>query len=174
MVPETCENKDIRLYKAVEFPHKWKFYSTIFENINAADSTIFEKNGYWWLFTNIDTTNSKDYCTELFIFYASNPLSGEWIGHPKNPVLCDSSNARMGGILFDNTSVYRVSQRQGFDMYGQAANINKITHLSTTDYVEETESTIEPLFYKDLCGTHHMHGNDNVTVFDFVEIGRLK
>jgi hypothetical protein len=169
MVPETGENKDVRLYESEEFPYKWKFLKTILKGIDAADTTIFEKDGLWWLFTNIDPLNSGDHGAELFIFYSDNPLSEKWTSHPKNPVLCDSNKARMGGILFDKNSLYRVSQKQGFDMYGKASNINKVTHLSTTDYSEELEFTIKPNFFNHLGGTHHIHGNDNVTVFDFLK-----
>jgi len=174
MVPETSQNRDIRLYEAEEFPRKWKFLKTIFKDIDAADTTIFEKDGLWWLFTNIDPVNSGDHGTELFIFYSDNPLSEKWTSHPKNPVVCDSLKARMGGILFDNTFIYRISQKQGFDIYGKATNINKIVHLSTANYLEELEFTIEPNFFNNLKGTHHIHGNSNVTVFDFVEKSKLK
>lgn len=173
MVPETCENKDVRLYEAEEFPHKWKFLKSILNNIDAVDTTIFEKDGLWWLFTNIDPVNSGDHGAELFIFFSDNPLSDNWTSHPKNPVICNSLKARMGGIVFDKNSIYRVSQKQGFDMYGKGSNISKITHLSTTDYSEELELTIQPNFFSNLEGTHHIHGDANVTVFDFVKKSKL-
>ena len=173
MVPETCGNRDIRLYEADEFPHKWRFSKTIFSDIDATDTTIFEVDGLWWLFTNIDPTNSNEHGSELFIFFSDNPLSDQWTSHPKNPVICNSLTARMGGILFENDSIYRVSQRQGFDKYGQASNINKIIHLSPTDYMEELQLTIEPNFFKNIEGTHHLHSNDQLTVFDFVKKSKI-
>ena len=173
MVPETRENRDIRLYIAEEFPHKWKFLKTIFNDVSAADTTIFQKNGLWWLFTNIDPVNSGDHCSELFIYYSDSPLSENWIAHPKNPVICNSLKARNGGILYDKDFIYRVSQKQGFDMYGINSNISRIIHLSTTEYSENLEFSIEPKFFNNLEGTHHIHGNDNVTVFDFVEKSSL-
>ena len=75
MVPETCENKDIRLYVAEEFPYKWKFLKTIFNDVSAVDTTIIQKNGLWWLFTNIDPVNSGDCCSELFIYYSDKKYS---------------------------------------------------------------------------------------------------
>jgi hypothetical protein len=91
----------------------------------------------------------------------------------KNPVICNSLKARNGGILFDQDFIYRVSQKQGFNMYGKATNISKVMHLSTTEYSENQEFTIEPNFFNDLQGTHHIHGNDNITVFDFVKKSNL-
>jgi hypothetical protein len=173
MVPETYQNKDIRLYEAKEFPNKWRFLKIIFKDVDAVDTTIFEKDGLWWLFTNIDPVKSGNHDSELFIFYADNPLSDKWTAHPKNPVICNPLTGRMGGILFDNTFIYRVSQKQSFNMYGYASNINKIVTLSATDYAEELEFTIKPNFFNYLDGTHHIHGNSNVTVFDFVKKSKL-
>jgi hypothetical protein len=173
MVPETSQNRDIRLYEAEDFPSKWKFIKAILKDIDAADTTIFEKDGLWWLFTNIDPAETGDHGTELFIFFSDNPLSEKWTSHPKNPVVCNSLLARMGGILFDGSTTYRVSQKQGFNIYGKASNICKIVSLSTTDYLEELELTVEPNFFKGIDGTHHINGNGNVTVFDFVQKEKL-
>jgi hypothetical protein len=139
----------------------------------AADTTIFEKDGVWWLFSNIDPIQSGDHCSELSIFYSDDPLSDRWIPHPKNPVICNSLNARMGGILFDESGIYRVSQKQGIAQYGKASNINKIIDLSKTDYIEELIYTIEPNFFNNLKGTHHLHSNGEVMVFDFVKKSKL-
>lgn len=167
--PETSENKDIRLYECEKFPLDWKFKKTIMSNLSAVDTTIFERGGTWWMFTNIDPANSGDNCYELSLFYADSPLSDTWTPHPKNPILVDSSKARMGGILFDEKFAYRVSQQQAFDQYGKCSAINKITELSKTDYKEETLTRIEPNFFENLSGTHHMHSNGEVTVYDYNE-----
>jgi hypothetical protein len=172
MCPESAENKDIRLYECESFPRSWKLKKIVMSNVSAADTMIFEKDGTWWLFTNIDPTSLEDHCSELFIYYADNPLTDEWTPHPKNPIFVNSMKARNGGILFDGDQIYRVSQQQGYDRYGKAASINKIMRLSKTDYVEETLFKIEPGFNKAL-GTHHMHSNGKVTVFDYVERVKL-
>jgi hypothetical protein len=168
MCPETRENKDIRLYECENFPLGWKLKKIIMCNISAVDTTIFEKDGIWWLFTNIDPTNVGDH-SELYIFFSDNPLTDNWTPHPKNPIFVDSMKARMGGILFDDGLVYRVSQQQGFDMYGKSCSINHINRMSKTDYAEDTVFKIEPNFFTGLKGTHHLHSNGKITVFDFVE-----
>lgn len=167
--PETSENKDIRLYECEKFPLDWKFKKTIMSDLSAVDTTIFERDGTWWMFTNIDPANAGDNCYELSLFYADSPLSDTWTPHPKNPILVDAAKARMGGILFDDKFAYRVSQQQAFDQYGKFSVINKITELSKTDYKEETMIRIEPNFFKNLSGTHHMHSNGEVTVYDYNE-----
>ena len=56
----------------------------------------------------------------------------------------------MGGILFDDGLVYRVSQRQGFDMYGKSSTINHISICPKTDYTENKVSEIDPYFFNGL------------------------
>jgi len=169
MCPETCENKDIRLYECEGFPLKWRLKKIIMSNISAVDTTIFEKDGIWWLFTNIDPTNSDDFFANLYIFFSDNPLADNWTPHPMNPIFVDSTRARMGGILFNDGLVYRVSQQQGFDTYGKSSTINHISHISRTEYAENMVYKIEPNFFKGLKGTHHLHSNGKITVFDYVE-----
>ena len=169
MCPETCENKDIRLYECECFPLKWNLKKIVKSDISAVDTTIFEKDGTWWLFTNIDPTNVGDIFSELHIFFSDNPLTDNWIPHPMNPIFVDSVKARMGGILFDNGIIYRVSQQQGFDVYGKSCTLNRITRLSKSNYEENIVFKIEPNFFNRLKGTHHLHSNGKVTVFDYVE-----
>jgi hypothetical protein len=174
MCPETCESKQIRLYECEEFPRKWRLSKILMTDVSAADTMIFEKDGLWWMFTNIDTANVSDQCSELFIFYAVTPLADAWMPHPKNPIFVDSLKARNGGILFDEGAIYRVSQRQGFDRYGKASSINRIRNLSKTEYREETLLTAEPNFFEKLVGTHHIHSNQKITVFDFAHIANIE
>jgi hypothetical protein len=139
-------------------------------NVSAADNLIFEFGGLWWLFTNIDYEDCGDYpphCCELYIFYATDPLSSEWTPHGKNPIFIDSSRARNGGILSRNGCIYRVSQKQGFDRYGKAFSINKISILNKDEYVEECMSTVEATFFEGAQCTHHIHSNNNISVFDY-------
>ena len=167
MCPETCINKDIRVYECVSFPLEWKLKEVIMSNISAADTMIFEHDGLWWMFTNIDSLESDDHCLQLSIFYADNPLSTHWQAHPKNPIFVDSSKARNAGFLTDDHSMYRISQQQGFDQYGKGAVMQKITVLNKIQYEEEFVIAIEPNFFDGIDGTHHMHSNNLYTVYDF-------
>jgi hypothetical protein len=168
MCPETCEARQIRIYECVAFPLEWKLSHVAMSDIAAADSMIFEYQGVWWLFTNIEPVPSGDYGSQLSIFYSASPLSQTWTAHPGNPIFVDSTRARNGGILLDEDgAIYRVGQRQGMGLYGKGASINKIVALTKTEYREEQAHTIEPNFFDGLSGTHHLHSNGHVTVFDY-------
>jgi hypothetical protein len=169
MCPETCEKGEIRLYENVKFPLQWKLSQTIMSDVIASDTMIFEKDGTWWLFTNIDPVEA-DCCSELYIFYAESPLCNAWIPHRKNPIFIDSFKARNGGILFHQGSVYRVAQKQEFGRYGKSTSINRIDVLTKEEYSETQLCFVEPNFFPRITGTHHLHCNDSVCVFDYVEV----
>lgn len=98
MLPETCENGSVEVYRAVDFPRRWELAATLLSNVQAADSTIFEDGGKWWLFTA--GIGGKDLGrSELSLFF-SDSLFGPWMPHPKNPIVCDVSGARPAGALF--------------------------------------------------------------------------
>ena len=172
MCPETLENKEIRLYECVKFPLEWKLCKVLMRNVCAVDTLIFEHNGLWWLLTNMDPVDTSDYASELFIFYADHPLSEQWTPHPKNPFLFENANARNAGILYDEDSIYRVSQRRAYDLYGKNFSIHKISVLNKNEYIEDQHYTIEPHFFPHIEGTHHLHSDGQMCVFDFVEYTR--
>ena len=174
MCPETAENRDIRIYRCIEFPLRWELKKIVMEKISAADTMFFEKNGKWWMFTNIDPIESGDHCSELFIFSSNSPLGHSWTPHPLNPIFVDASRARNAGLVKDGDTYFRISQRQGFDMYGKRSLINKISELTDSNYVEVPISEVTPNFGKGVVGTHHLHSNGKVTVFDFVTLARIR
>jgi hypothetical protein len=176
MCPETIENKDIRLYECMNFPLEWKLVKVVMPNVEAVDTMIFENEGIWWLFTNMDPSNvgdTGDRCSELFAYYADSPLSDKWYPHPKNPILIDSTKGRNGGLLRDDKYIYRVAQRQGHDVYGKGFSINKILKLNKDEYIETEICAVEPNFFKNLQGTHHLHSDGIVSVFDYAERKRV-
>jgi methionyl-tRNA formyltransferase len=170
MCPEIHASREIRIYQCEKFPLEWKLAKTIMKDVSAVDTMIFEHCGRWWMFTNIDPLGAKgDQCAELEIFHSENPLSDRWIPHKKNPIYVDSSRARNAGLLFDGTRIYRVSQRQGFDIYGKGISINRIVILNQEEYKEIDEHSIEANFFPGIQGSHHFHSNGLFTAFDYVE-----
>ena len=172
MCPETHEKGEIRVYKCTQFPTKWEFHTTLMKDVSAADSVIFERDNTWWLFTNIDKSIVGDHGCQLHIFSADNPLSDEWVAHTNNPVIFNPLVARNGGLIVSQNDIYRIYQRQGFNVYGEACGIARITNLSSTEYVEETHSVIEPHFFKGIKGTHTYNFDSDLVVLDYVEVSK--
>lgn len=168
MCPETSESCDIRIYKCVEFPSKWNLEKIIMKDICAVDNILLDKGGKWWLLTNTRPMEDADYNTELSIFCSTSPLADQWTPHPLNPILIDAGRARNAGLLKEGDVYYRVSQGQGFDIYGRRAFIHKIIELDDSSYVESTLCEIGPAFDQRAAGVHHFHSNGKVTAFDFL------
>ena len=175
MVPETHQSNDIRLYRCEIFPMKWTLDTVLIDGISAADTMIFKIDGQWFLFTNKCSSGSDDHHSELHIFYSNNLKSKEWQPIKKgNPVIFDSMNARNAGYFFHNNNMYRVNQIHGKSHYGKAFSVNKVTHISDEDFIEEKVSTVQACFKKDISSTHHYSANTKFAVIDFCRKQRLK
>lgn len=167
MCPETSEAKEIRIYRCVEFPLRWTLEKTIMKNVSAVDTMLFEMNGKWRMLTNIDPERWGDHSLELRVFSAKSPLDEEWVPHPGNPFFIDASRARNGGMARDGDRLFRIAQGQGFGMYGKRTTINEIIELDDSSYAEQPLCVIAPKFRRTIYGTHHLHSDGKVTVFDF-------
>jgi hypothetical protein len=132
MIPEAAETKTVRLYKALDFPFKWKFEKILIEGLDFLDPTIFKYENKWWLFIE---TNAKGAGT--LRLYFSDKIHGPWKEHPKSPVICDNPNiARPGGrVIFFDDRIFRVAQ-DDWPTYGNKLRIFEIDRLTTSDYKE--------------------------------------
>jgi hypothetical protein len=129
MVPESRQAKSVRLYEAVEFPHKWRLASVLLEG-EYVDSSLLQYSGKWWMFTK-----TPDFSLHLF---HADKLTGPWIEHPKSPVvISDKTTARPGGrVIVYGGKVYRYAQ-DGYPNYGRRVWAMEITKLTTTEYHEQ-------------------------------------
>jgi hypothetical protein len=170
MMPETCGNRSIEVWKCVDFPLKWELEATLMNDISAVDSIVFPHDGRWWLLTNIDRANGQSHCDELFAFYADSPTSSDWTPHTQNPVVRSPSKARNGGLVMSPTGeITRCAQYQGFCHYGKGLSLNEIVKLTPDIYIEKDG----PIHYagfvekKSLPSMHHYHHHGSHAVFDF-------
>jgi hypothetical protein len=169
MVPETCGNRTIELWKCKEFPLKWELHSTLMDNISAVDTIVFPYGGRWWLFTNIDRTHGQSHCDELFAFHADRPDASSWAPHTLNPIVQSPVKARNAGmILSPEGGVVRCAQSQGFQHYGNGVSLNRIEELTPETYRESDGPVHYPNFLrKPFASMHHWHHHGGHTVFDF-------
>ena len=137
MCPESSANRDIRIYKCVEFPLRWNLEKVIMPNVSAVDTMLFERAGKWWMLTNTGSAQIGDFQLELSIFSAKSPFEDQWVPHPQNPIFVDASRARNAGLIREGDRLFRVAQRQGFDFYGKSTTVNEIIQLDDSNYVEE-------------------------------------
>jgi len=139
-IPETYQANEVRLYKALEFPSKWKMEKVLIENYPGLDSTPFKYEGDWFLFS---TNKSSGRHHHLNIHYAES-IFGPWKAHPKNPVKTDIRSARPAGTVFQyNGEVFRPSMDYSEKIEGRIV-INKILTLSRVDFKEEAHNIVDP------------------------------
>tara|TARA_Y100000389_G_C17457442_1_gene519137 strand:- start:76 stop:1737 length:1662 start_codon:yes stop_codon:yes gene_type:complete len=167
MIPETAENKDIRIYKSITFPSKWVLHQQLMKDISAVDTNILYYKDRWWMFTNIDSADIEDYCSELHIFYADVFDSNRWIPHSQNPVITSALQARNGGCIVDESGLFRAFQAQDYGFYGKSIGIAKINTLTPDEYSETIVHSICPDFIPNIQGTHHIHFKDKMVAIDF-------
>ncbi|GAA6617518.1 hypothetical protein [Scytonema sp. NUACC26] len=131
MIPESYEANSIRLYKAVDFPKKWSLVKTLLDGADYVDSSIFNYKGIWWMFT----TSPK---SDVLHLYYANDFMGNWILHPKSPVIEANLNiARPGGrVIVHDERIFRYTQDDEH-LYGSKVRAFEITELTTTTYVEK-------------------------------------
>lgn len=166
LCPECSASGQIRLYRSVEFPYKWEFVKSIMTGVCAGDTMLFEKDGRWWMLTNIDRTWQGDFGSELYLFSADSPLSESWSPHPANPLKIDPEGGRNAGLLRGGDRFFRAGQVQGFDRYGVGIRIYEICALSPEVYRERLVAGVEPGFRPGLQGAHHVSSVNGVTVVD--------
>jgi hypothetical protein len=173
MLPETYEGNGIRLYRCIEFPNKWELDTELIKDVSATDTMLIKRQSKWFMLTNINQFFFPDHVSQLHVFWSDTLRSSDWKPLSSLPIVNSSRIGRNAGLLSGkNGDRFRVRQRQAFNQYGAGFSIAKITHLDLDGYSEETFAEIEPVFFDNLRGTHHMHGADDFTVYDFVTAER--
>lgn len=138
-VPETHRASTVDLF-AAQRPYDWRKVATLIDGIAAADPTLFQVGGRWWLtFTDAESGRYRD----LHLWYADSLLS-EWRPHVQNPVKTDVCSARPAGTPFwTDDTLYRPAQDCSRE-YGRAVVINRVEALSPTEFEETSVARIEP------------------------------
>jgi hypothetical protein len=169
MLPESGSNRTIELYKCVSFPYHWEIDRILIDDIEAADPTIAEVNGAWWLFaaTRPYEVIRDDNYMELCVFHADSPM-GPWTMSQNNPVKSDVRSSRPAGNLFwRKDELYRPAQDCSTS-YGYAVSINKITTLTTNDFREKEVAKIFPESIPDSTCVHTINSCEGLTVIDMM------
>jgi hypothetical protein len=163
MVPESAEERNIVLYRAVDAPYRWEPVTTMIENVAACDSTVLRRDGRWWLFF---TDKARDVNLNLFAYYADD-LAGPWHAHMANPVKTDICSARPAGMPFEHDGeLYRPGQDCA-DGYGSAIAFSRVATLTPHEYREDLVSTFDSTSTgAKTDGTHTISYVDDMVAID--------
>jgi hypothetical protein len=168
LIPESADNRTIDAYRCVEFPGQWELASTLMKDVAAHDTTIFEKDGIWWMFSNIQEHVGASTWDELCLFYSDSPIGSDWTPHPLNPVISDVRFARPAGNIFrEDGRIFRPSQNSSY-RYGYGLQFNEIDELSKTSYREHVVESFRPNWSKDVRAVHSYNRVDRLTTIDAI------
>lgn len=164
MVPETSSQGRVELLRCVEFPGHWEVCKVMLNHIRAADASLWEQDGTWWMFVNV-APESADLCDELHLYFSDSPL-GDWQPHPSNPLCSDIRCARPAGPLFEAAGqLFRPSQDSA-ERYGHSLWINRVEQLDRTSYRESSAQRIKPDWRDDVTRVHTLARTGRLTVLD--------
>ena len=166
MVPESARTKRIDLYRCDEFPHRWSHVHTLIEGIEAADATLLEHDGRWWLFCAARLGKAKINAS-LLAFHADSPLSRRWIPHAGNPLILDFGSARPGGRIIRAPGDRMVRPGQdSVPRYGAGLGLYAIDTLTPEHYAEHRIWHSTGAKAGGWHAMHHMDWHDGVLVMD--------
>ncbi len=149
MIPESCANGTVDLYRAQAFPGGWVKEATLLSGITASDTTLVEHDGRWWMFATLRDAPATigaehgigSYSDALHLWSAPD-FRGPWTPHPANPVLIDIASARPAGrIVRRGDRLIRPVQdcRGG---YGEALALARIDRLDAEGYAQTVETIL--------------------------------
>ena len=170
MIPESAHNRTVELWRATDFPRRWTLERVLLTGLEAADATLIEHAGAWWMFCTVaEPDASKD--DELHVFHASSPL-GPWRPHPRNPVKSTARGARPAGRPFRAGGSWVRPAQDGSRGYGGALVLWRIDQLDETSYRETELRHIAPDWDPALVGLHTINAAAGLTVVDLRIIRR--
>ena len=166
MIPESRAANCIALYRCIEFPLRWEKLMNLMDGVAALDTTLYFRDGRWWMFTNLVQSRAGSNSDELHVFFAPKFATNQWTPHPMNPVVCDVRRARSAGRLFErNGRLYRPSQDCG-QRYGWGLNLNVIERLNEIEYAERLVTKAEPAWANDVLAIHTYNSAGRLHVVD--------
>lgn len=166
MVPESAGSRRIDLYRCIDFPYAWTWECTLMDGIKAADSTLFEHGGRWWLFCS--AREGKVRMNEsLFAFHAESPVSEHWTPHTANPLIRDYSCGRPGGRIFTDAGGRLIRPAQdSVPRYGFGLRLKMIDTLTPEHYAEQEIWRADARTSGDWHAMHHMDWHSGLLVMD--------
>lgn len=168
MVPESAANRTVDLYRCERFPDRWVHVRTILSGLRAVDATLFSHGAKCWMFVNVAENPEASTWDELFLFHASDPVSGEWTPHPRNPIVSDVRCARPAGALFVNNGAIIRPAQDCAERYGRAVRFMRIDRLDETDYAETAIGQLCPAPADKYLGVHTFSRRGALSIIDAI------
>jgi len=163
MVPESRVHGRVDLFRAVDFPTGWRHEQTLLK-VPAVDSTLFEHDGRWWMFTNL-AVGAASTSDELHLWSAPQP-TGPWKPHPSNPVVSDVRAARPAGSVFRHEGALIRPAQDSERRYGYRVGFHRIEALNEKEYRDRLVHRLEPTWNAKNLGSHTYNAAGRYEIID--------
>jgi hypothetical protein len=166
MVPESGANASVDLYRAVDFPFRWRREAALLEGVAAYDATLLRNHGGWWMFaaTRLRRATGWD---SLSVFHAPK-LQGPWEPCAHNPVVLDARAARPAGAVISSLGARLRPVQDCEAFYGAAVGLWRIDRIDREGF----EQTLVAKITSDRFGVHTYNSAQTVEVIDI--FGKLR
>lgn len=175
IVPETCENNSIQVYRVRKFPNEWKVETILIDNIYACDSLLISNQGHQYLLTNEmydgDYQGHHNYCWVKDVIFDMSC----WKCNFESKRLVDEGdfgNRNAGSVFEYRGKLVRPGQDCTDNNYGKGLVFNEI--LMSTPYEEKTLFHVDckefsahlDSEHKCLLGVHTYNSTEQYEVVD--------
>ena len=140
MIPECSTSKEVVLYRCVDFPRRWEPTAVLLRGFEAADSTLLQHEGRFWLMSSI-RDGVGAYSDMLAIHHATR-LEGPWIPHENRPVLVDAAAARPAGRMFWHEGCLIRPVQDCSIKYGTSINFARVDALAPDRFHQTIVSSL--------------------------------
>ena len=165
MIPESAQAGTVDLYRARHFPHDWVRECTLL-NLRTVDSTVFEHEGRWYMFSSPITVAGA---VPLTYLWSAPSLTGPWKLVTSQPLDTNPLRARSAGPIFSHDGVVWRPSQDCSTTYGDGLAFNKIESLQMAPRERESifiEAAVLP-------GLSHLHSYSRAGEWEAID-GRLK
>jgi hypothetical protein len=160
MIPESGEARGIYLYRAEQFPYRWKRETCLIEGIEAYDATLLRHAGRFWLFVCERICNSSSW-DSLSLFHADS-LTGPWLP-ARNPVVVDAMMSRPAGAIIQRHGCQIRPAQDCSREYGGAVPLYRVDRLEPDDFSQVLIGTIH-------CGSRGCHTYNNYSGLEVIDV----
>lgn len=141
MIPESGAARNVALYRAVEFPYRWKREAYLIEDIEGYDVTPLRHQEGFWFFVSPRLWKSSSW--DILDLYHANSLTADWTRHTSDPALIDARFSRPAGAVIERKGGYLRPAQDCSRGYGGAVTFCRIDTISASEFSQTPVGRIE-------------------------------
>ena len=169
IMPESCSENKIKLFRCVEFPEKWEECFAVSDDRGFYDTVPFEDNGRRYLFTSHST--SELYGSRLYLMELDDSDTELKIKSEKMITDDNRCSRQAGKMLRKDGKLIRVAQDCSKKEYGRALEFYEVENLE--NYSEHLIRHINPKDIKTdtrVSGKTGIHTYNRVNDFEVIDL----